>query len=170
MAIVIRPVVRSDFPKMAEMRNEGMRNGFNKYTGRNTSVTKKDIGRYQDEFDEHKKRRFLFVAEDSITNKIVGIADFHSGKGRTRHRGEMGWSVRKSYSGRGIGTKLVRAVIKEARRRGFRKVEAEAAAENVPSVKLAKRCGFRIEGRKKAGLLLDDGRYVDSYIFGKVLR
>ena len=60
--------------------------------------------------------------------------------------------------------------MKEAKRKGFRRIEAEAAVENAGSVKLAKKCGLKIEGRKKAGLLLDDGRYVDTYIFGKILR
>jgi RimJ/RimL family protein N-acetyltransferase len=72
--------------------------------------------------------------------------------------------------GMGIATKLVEATLKEAQRRGFTRAEAEAAVKNTASVKLAVRCGFKIEGKRKNGLLLDDGKYADTYLFGKILR
>ena len=52
---------------------------------------------------------------------------------------------------------MLRAVLKEAKMRGFKRVEAEIAIENVASVRLAKRCGFHLEGRRTAGLVLDSG-------------
>ena len=73
------------------------------------------------------------------------------------------------YARRGIATKLLRATIREAKRKGYKRLEAEAAVENVPSVKSAKKFGFKVEGRRKAGLISDNGRYVDTYIFSKAL-
>lgn len=34
---------------------------------------------------------------------------------------------------------------------------------------MALRCGFSIEGTKKKALLTDDGKYIDTYIVGKIL-
>ena len=70
----------------------------------------------------------------------------------------------------GIGTKLLKAVLLQAKKRGFKKAQAEAAVANIASFKIAKKCGFKVEGRIKKGLLLDNGKYVDSYLFGKVLK
>jgi len=53
---------------------------------------------------------------------------------------------------------------------GFKRAEAEIAVPNKASVKIAQKTGFKIEGRKEKSFLLDNGKYVDGYIVGKVLR
>jgi len=78
--------------------------------------------------------------------------------------------VHHDYVGRGIATKLLGAVLKEAKNRGYKRVEAEIAVENVASIRLATRYGFQLEGRRKAGIVLDTGRYLDTYIFGRILK
>lgn len=55
-----------------------------------------------------------------------------------------------------------------AKKKGFKRAEAEMAIKNKSSWKLAKKCGFKIEGIKKKALLTDDGRYIDTYVVGKV--
>ena len=77
--------------------------------------------------------------------------------------------VHPDYTGKGIATALLKGVIQEARKRGIKRIEAEAALENKASVNLAKRCGFKIEGKRKKGLLTDNWRYIDTYLFGKIL-
>ena len=42
---------------------------------------------------ENKKTWFEFVAIDKATKKVVGSCSFYGGKGRMRHRGELGWGV-----------------------------------------------------------------------------
>jgi RimJ/RimL family protein N-acetyltransferase len=34
---------------------------------------------------------------------------------------------------------------------------------------MALKCGFKIEGIKKKAMLMDDGKYIDTYIVGKIL-
>jgi RimJ/RimL family protein N-acetyltransferase len=153
------------------MRNEGYYNGFNNMVGTNRLLTGKDIKRFNKMYASKKKNSLIVMAVDDKTDKIVGVASFGGEeKGRVRHRVEAGWSVRLGYARRGIATRLLKRIIVEARRRGFKRIEAECAVINTASVRLAKKCGFKIEGRKSAGLLLDNGKYVDSYILGKLLR
>jgi len=169
MKIEIRKAKKGDGKNIASSFNEGLRRGFNKYTGRNLPFNKKKIERMEKSFKEHKKNFCCFVALDK--EKLVGSCMF-TGKsiGRTRHRVEAGWGVHPDYAGKGIASKMVKVLIKEAKKRGFKRIEAEIAVKNNASVRLAKKLGFRIEGRKKDGLLLDNRRYLDTYIFGKVLR
>jgi RimJ/RimL family protein N-acetyltransferase len=150
--------------------NDALKSGHLKYTGNNRRRGKADIKKFDERYSKRKRGSFSFLAINK-EGRIIGASSFDSGRhGRTRHRGEVGWSVHQDYLRKGIGTKLLKAMLKEAKKRGFKKVEAEAAVENTASVRLAKKLGFKIEGRKKVGLILDNGKYVDTYIFGKILR
>lgn len=89
--------------------------------------------------------------------------------GRSGHRGEAVWGVYPDYAKHGVGTKLLNAILAEARKKGFKRVEAEFAVANRASVRLATKCGFLVEGRRNADLILDNGTFADSYLFGKLL-
>ena len=41
---------------------------------------------------------------------------------------------------------------------------------NTASMKLAERCGFKLEGIKRNGLVLDDGTYMDVYVYGMLIQ
>ncbi len=165
--IMIRIAEKGDGKGIAESFNEGIRRGINKYTGSNALKSFTVIKKYNKEFIKHKKNEFIFVAIDTINGKIVGFCTFAAKEnGRTRHRGEVGWVVHPDYIKRGIATKLLKTVLAEAKKRKFKRVEAEVAIGNISSIRLAKKCGLKIEGQKKAGLLLDNGTYSDTYIFG----
>lgn len=171
MMIIIRKAKKGDEKGIAKSFNEGLRKGFNKYTGSNFYFNKKKIKDMEKEFSKYNKHRCSYVAIDKDKKKIIGSCVFHGKeRGRLRHRVDCGWGVHPDYTKRGIGTKLVRELLKEAKRRGFKRAEAEVASENITSIKMAKKLGFKTEGRKKAGLLRDDGKYVDTYILGKILR
>jgi len=168
--IIIRQVKKGDGRSIADFQNKGIKSGFYKYTGMNEPRTLKKIREWNKRYAKKQKNTFLFIAIDKKTGKTVGSCSFSASKsGRTRHRGDIGWVVDPDYKRKGIATKLLKAVLKEAKKRGFKRAEAEAAVKNISSIKLAAKCGLKIEGRKKAGLLLDNGTYVDTYIFGKAL-
>ncbi|MFW6027126.1 MAG: GNAT family N-acetyltransferase, partial [Candidatus Woesearchaeota archaeon] len=103
-------------------------------------------------------------------NKVVGNSAYiFSKKGRLKHRVDFGWSVHPDYQGNGIATKLVNLALDDAKKKGFKRAEAEFAVENIASYKLVLKCGFEIEGTKKKAILTDDNRLIDTYIVGKML-
>ena len=168
--IIICKAKKGDGKDWADTWNEGIKRKFFIYNGTNTLRGKKDISKANKMYSNKSKHEFTFFARDKSNRKIVGSCGaYGKEKGRTRHRVELGWMVHPDYAGRGIATKLLKRVIKEAKKKGIKRIEAEAAVENIASVRLAKKCGFKVEGRKKMGLLIDDGRYVDTLIFGKIL-
>lgn len=171
MKIIIRKAKVGDEKGIAENFKRGLESGFYYYTGSNKPFDRKKIAKMRKSFAKPERSEFSVVAVDKKTGKIVGSAMFSGKKeGRLSHRVEFGWGVHPDYAGKGIGTKMVKFLLKEARKRGFKRVQAEAAVKNVSSIKLAKKCGFRIEGKRKAGLRCDNGEYIDTYILGKVLR
>lgn len=169
MKILIRKARKEDIKGMVGFFNEGIRRGFYVYNGTNKIRSAKEIREREKKFLKDRKNKVEFVAVDEDNNIVVGSCGMWAGTGRTRHRGELGWGVHPDYARKGIATKLVETIIKEAKTRGFKRIEAEAALKNVASVKLAKKFGFKIEGIRKKGLLLDNGKYVDTYLLGKVL-
>ncbi len=164
--VVIRKAKKGDEVGIAENFNEGLKKGVFNYTGSNKKRTKKDLEKWKDSFN--KETSIIFVAE--INNKIVGSVFFLAKeKGRTRHRLSGGWSVHPDYQRRGIGTLLLKTAVKEAKKRGFKRLEAEVAVKNISSWKISKKAGFKIEGIKKKGLLLDNKKYADTYMLGRIL-
>ena len=143
---------------------------YNKFLCNNKLDAENLVFNIDKHLSKYNKNRCTVVAVDKDSSKIVGFATFSGNKFvRTNHRIDLGWSVNMNYANHGIATKMVSFLIKEAKKRGFKKLEAEVAVENLPSIKLAKKLGFEIEGRKKSSLSLEDGKYIDTFMFGKVL-
>lgn len=103
-------------------------------------------------------------------NKIVGVSIYSINNfSKTQHRAECGWFVRQSHMNKGIATKLVDALIKEAKKRKLKRLEAESAVGNTASLRVAEKLGFKIEGRKEKALKLDNARLEDTYILGRLI-
>ena len=133
-------------------------------------LTSNDVKMFNKLYSKPRKNEFGFVAIDNKKNTIIGACTFGSSStGRASHVGEVGCGVHLDYFRIGVATKLLKAILKEAKERGFIKVDAEVARNNIASIKLVKRCGFVLEGTKRRGLLLDSGKYEDMCMFGKIL-
>jgi RimJ/RimL family protein N-acetyltransferase len=167
--IIIRKAKPGDEKGIAELAREGLRRKNFLYTGNNQPFSKERIERMKKALSSRNPDSYSFVAIDSSNNQLAGSVIFSfKKKGRLEHRVDLGWAVHPDYQGRGIGSRLLRTALSYAKERGFKRAEAEVAIENVASVKLAKTLGFRIEGIKKKALLTDDGRYIDTYVLGRV--
>jgi len=139
------------------------------YTGGNKS-SKKKYEKLKKALSEKSPTSIFFIAFDKDNEKIVGSVCISFKKtGRIRHRVDLGWGVYPDYQGNGIGTRLLKRAIEYSKKRGFKRAEAEMAIKNKASWKIALKNGFKIEGTKKRGLLLDNGKYADTYIVGKLL-
>lgn len=169
--IIIRKARLGDEVSAAEMVTEGLRRKNWRYNGGNKIPNKKKIAKMREKYKKWGQGEVVFLAIDRKLKKVVGsISGSFKQTGRLRHRIDCGWGVHPDYQGQGIATELLNTLLKYAKKKGFKKAEAECAIENIPSWKLAKKFGFEIEGTKKKALLTDDGRYIDTYIVGKVLK
>lgn len=108
-----------------------------------------------------------FVAE--ADGKIVGDFTFTLGDGRTRCRAASGWAVDPHYRQRGIASQLLQKAIQKAKKLKLKRLEAEIVVKNNASIKLAEKFGFKREAIKKKAFLSDDGKYLDTYVYGKLL-
>ena len=62
------------------------------------------------------------------------------------HTAEAGLYLAPEAQGRGLGTRLMRALLREAARRGHHVVIARVWADNAASLALCRRCGFERVG------------------------
>jgi L-amino acid N-acyltransferase YncA len=97
--------------------------------------------------------------------EIVGWAALSSVSSRQVYRGvaEVSVYVAESAIGQGIGTALLDALVAESERNGVWTLQAGIIAENVASIHVHEKAGFRIVGRReRIGQL--DGHWRDTIL------
>jgi RimJ/RimL family protein N-acetyltransferase len=87
---------------------------------------------------------------------------------RARHCGRLVVGVRASYTGRGVGRALLDATIRHALDLGLRRLELTVMTHNRAALALYTRCGFQVEGLRRAALYVD-GEQIDEYYMGLLL-
>jgi len=94
--------------------------------------------------------------------EVVGWAALSPVSSRTVYAGvaEVSIYIARAYWGQGIGKTLLAALITESEAAGFWTLQAGIFPENIASIELHKKLGFRIVGRReKLGQM--DGRWRD---------
>jgi RimJ/RimL family protein N-acetyltransferase len=77
-------------------------------------------------------------------------------------------AVDPAHRGRGIGRRLVQAVVAEARTRGARRLRLRVLGPNDAARRVYEACGFVVEGVLRQEFRLD-GRYVDDVLMARDL-
>lgn len=115
-----------------------------------------------------KGKEIALVVE--VDEKVLGSSGVRKKEGNESHVGELGILLRKGIRGKGIGEKLIKTLIKEAKKR----LEIEIVTLNVYhtneiALNLYKKAGFEEIGRLKDGAYHND-KYKDVIIMSKDLR
>lgn len=92
---------------------------------------------------------------------IVGNAEVVKLSGRESHVGKLGISVRSGYRRIGIATKLVKSLLREARKQGLKIILLAVFENNLPAITLYRKIGFKEIGRTPRGVFWK-GKYVDD--------
>ena len=138
--MIIREFLPADFPSIAEIYRQGIATGLATFE---TSVPPWDIW----------NRKYLkicrLVAEENGT--VIGFTVVHPISKRECYSGvcEESIYIHKAWRGKGVGKKLLFALIDESERRGIWTLQAGIFAENTASIILHRQCGFRIIGHRE---------------------
>lgn len=101
--------------------------------------------------------------------RVVGWCDvFPEENPRLSHRGGLGMGLLPEFRGKGLGSKLLEAVLAHAKKSGLEKVELNVYTSNAGAVALYKKFGFEQEGLIRRYRKLD-GQYYDCLAMGKFL-
>lgn len=98
---------------------------------------------------ESKIDNSIFVCDED--NKILGWSALSTVSDRCVYAGvaEVSIYVSSSAEGQGIGTKLLQKLIRFSDSNNIWTLQAGIFPENIGSVKLHKKCGFRLVGRRE---------------------
>jgi RimJ/RimL family protein N-acetyltransferase len=107
-----------------------------------------------------------YVIEDLDRNAILGGASLRLFD-PMRDTVELGYWLFVDARGRGVATRVVRALVEDSHSRGIVRVEAHVRLSNIPSERVLERAGFEREGVKRR-LLRHGGARVDATLFAIV--
>lgn len=122
--------------------------------------TKEDILRWID-FHNKKEDEVVLVMVANDANRVIGHVGLYK-IDEVAKKTEYGILIADDNSrGKGYGTKATRAMVDYAfNTLGMHKVTAEVLNENIPSISMFTKCGFRIDGCLKDDVF-KNGRYYD---------
>jgi L-amino acid N-acyltransferase YncA len=149
--VLVRPLDPDDYPAVAGVFAEGIATGLATFE---TSVPT------WEDWDAGHLREHRFVAE--LDGEVVGWVAVvpYSRRAVYRGVGEESVYVAERARGRGVGRALLEAVIESARDGGLWTLQAGIFPDNLPSLELHRRLGFREIGvRERIGQL--DGVWRD---------
>jgi L-amino acid N-acyltransferase YncA len=150
-AVLVRPLQPGDYPAVAAVFAEGIATGLATFETRVPSW---------DEWDAAHLPEHRFVAE--LDGDVVGWAAVvpYSRRAVYRGVGEESVYVAERSRGHGVGRALLEAVVQSARTGGLWTLQAGIFPDNVASLELHRRLGFREVGvRERIGQL--DGVWRD---------
>lgn len=94
---------------------------------------------------------------------ILGWAALSPTSSRCVYKGvaEVSIYVGESYKGQGVGSELLKNLIKQSEDNGFWTLQSGIIKENIASIELHKKCGFRKIGTREKLGKMDNGIWYD---------
>ena len=92
-----------------------------------------------------------------VQNQVVGLASLHFRSGPERHIGGVRIYLSREYRRRGLGTRMVLALIDLARKHGLFLLEAEVVASQNKVIKAFQNLGFQLCCTFEDYFMLPDG-------------
>jgi phosphinothricin acetyltransferase len=149
---LIEPLIFKDWPTVRRIYGEGIATGNATFE---TSLPE------WEEWDSSHLSSCRLVAK--LSDEVVGWAALSRVSSRCVYGGvaEVSVYVAEKSRGNGIGLRLLSSLIEASERQGIWTLQAGVFPENIPSIKLHERCGFRIVGiRERLGCLKGQWRDV----------
>ena len=105
-----------------------------------------------------------------VKDRAVGSASLHYGEGPHRHIAEVRLFLAKDFRKRGLGMKMIKALIDLARKQGLSILEAEVIADQTKVVRAFETLGFKTQATLDDYFLFPDGETRDVVFMTMALR
>ncbi|HEX9616872.1 MAG TPA: GNAT family N-acetyltransferase [Anaerolineales bacterium] len=115
------------------------------------------VGKWVDELNYDKVLPLIAV----IGNRIVGNATLHFFEGPGRHRAEVRIFLAKEIRRRGVGSRMLQALIDLAKRRNIYLIEAQILNDQASVIKAFQALGFNLKCVFEDYFILPDGELRD---------
>lgn len=162
--VLLRPMIAEDKQRLMEFYSavsEDDLRYFRHYVKDPTLIQE-----WCDHLDYGKVLPILALAKD----RVVGSATLHFNEGPKRHTGEVRLFLSKDYRKRGLGMKMIRALIELARKHGLSILMAEIIADMTKFVKAFEQLGFKSMCTLDDYFMFPDGDSCDVVLMMMCLR
>ncbi|WP_224075707.1 GNAT family N-acetyltransferase [Planococcus chinensis] len=162
--IRIRKAAAADAEKLVELMKEVEDSGFMLFEPGERKTVPEQFKKRIEGLDGHSA---IFLAEENgvLQGYLFAIGDALL---RKRYSAYVAIGIREGQRGKGIGTKLFRALEQWAREKELRRIELTVLEHNAAGLALYQKMGFEIEGIKKDSLYIN-GEYVNEYYMAKIM-
>lgn len=131
--------------------------------------TKPDsVKKYICSMDFERNLLVVAVANDKVVGALSGIQMDEGKRPQTSHILNIGLHISPAYRGLGIGTHMLNYATDWARKKEFKKLEADIFTTNKRSLHLFIRAGFIEEGTRQKRIRIGQ-QYIDEVLVGKIL-
>jgi RimJ/RimL family protein N-acetyltransferase len=117
----------------------------------------KIVERWIDELDYDKVFPLIAV----VGNRIVGNTTLHFNDGPARHRAEVRIFLAKDFRQRGLGTKMLQALIEIAKRRSLYMLEVDSVSDRTNIIRAFQNAGFETKCIFEDYFMMPDGELKD---------
>ena len=108
----------------------------------------------------------MFVAKDGT--RIIGDASLNRLPRRMKHRGDFGIAVLREYWNRGIGSRLLREVIRFAGENSFEGIDLQVRSDNAAAIRLYEKFGFQKIGTHRSFFKIGKEEISFDYMYLKI--
>jgi len=153
--VIVRSLVAADWPAVEAIYREGIDAGNATFEAQPPTWEAFDAGKVKD-------ARLVAVDDDG---SVIGWAAASPVSSRPAYRGVIEHSVyvAQTAQGRGVGRDLLQAFLDAAEAAGYWMVQSSIFPENVASIQLHERAGFRAVGTRRAIALMTYGPFANSW-------
>ncbi|MBI3165000.1 MAG: GNAT family N-acetyltransferase [Chloroflexi bacterium] len=135
--ILLRPMITEDYQRLMEFYSAVTEDDLRYF--RHHVKDPALIREWCDRLDYSRVLPVLALVKD----RVVGSATLHFFEGPKRHTGEVRLFLAKDYRKRGLGMKMIRALIDLSRKHGLGILTAEIIADMTKFVKAFEQLGFK---------------------------
>ncbi len=112
--------------------------------------------------------RFEYIFTIRKKQLFIGLIGFKN-TDRINNITEIGYWLSEKYQKQGIMTNAVDALCDFAfNEQGLNRIQIKCAVNNIPSITIPKRLGFKFEGIERQGELLYENVYIDLEVYSKL--
>ena len=153
--MIVRTATPDDWPEIREIYRQGIESGDATFETRLPTW---------EEWDETRRADCRLVGEE--LGRVLGFAALSPTSSRGVYRGvcEVMVYVAASARGRGLGSTLLEALVAESEKAGIWTLQAGIFPENVASIRVHERHGFRVVGTRERIGRFHDGRWRDTVL------
>ena len=167
--LLIREAEAEDAAELVTFLNcVSLETDFTSLDGEGILLTDTEMELFLDK-QTHSENQITLLA--LLNDEIAGIVNITADqRKRVRHIGNLFIVIGQKYWNNGLGSLLLEEVVEWAQASGvLRRLQLTVQTRNQAAVHLYQKYGFVIEGRQERGAYIEEGKFIDVYLMGKLI-